>query len=368
MTLPYRIGIQQRVLPAYRLDFFDLLAQQFEQGLEVFAGSSKQGEGVVDSTALKVASFYPADNVHFPVFRSHLLWQKNFLAWIGKCHPDCLIVELNPRNLATPRAVRWMHAQGKKVIGWGLGTPIKGIFSTAKKAFWRRLIAGFDGVITYSSTGSGQFAALGFDPQKIFIAPNAVAPRPVKPPVWRALHYKEGRPAILFVGRLQYRKKVDTLLRACAMLPLEIKPDVRIIGDGPARAEWEALAKSVYPQAEFLGDLHGAELEPYWQQADLFVLPGTGGLAVQEAMSYGLPVMVGEADGTQTDLVRAENGWQLNSATPEELTKILTIAFSDVKLLRRMGLESYRIVAEEINLEAMVDAFTRAIAAVMEGK
>ena len=38
--------------------------------------------------------------------------------------------------------------------------------------------------------------------------------------------------------------------------------------------------------------------------ADLFVLPGTGGLAVQEAMSYALPVIVAKGDGTQEDLVR----------------------------------------------------------------
>jgi len=60
---------------------------------------------------------------------------------------------------------------------------------------------------------------------------------------------------------------------------------------------------------------------------------------------------VGEADGTQTDLVRAENGWQLKSASKEELASVLRDALSDVKRLRRMGEESFRIVTEEINLE-----------------
>ena len=73
----------------------------------------------------------------------------------------------------------------------------------------------------------------------------------------------------------------------------------------------EALAKQIYPSAEFIGAKHGDELKPYFAEADLFVLPGTGGLAVQEAMSHGLPVIVAKGDGTQDDLVRAENGWQI---------------------------------------------------------
>ncbi len=49
----------------------------------------------------------------------------------------------------------------------------------------------------------------------------------------------------------------------------------------------------------------GRNLDSYFSSADLFVLPGTGGLAVQEAMSHGLPVIMGQGDGTNDDLVRA---------------------------------------------------------------
>ena len=92
---------------------------------------------------------------------------------------------------------------------------------------------------------------------------------------------------------------------------MESKPRLVIVGDGPERAKLESLAKEVYPSAEFVGTKHGAELTPYFAEADLFVLPGTGGLAVQEAMAHGLPVIVAKGDGTQDDLVRAGNGWQI---------------------------------------------------------
>ena len=145
-----------------------------------------------------------------------------------------------------------------------------------------------------------------------------------------------------------------------------MQPELVIVGDGPDRARLEALARDIYPAAQFTGAKHGEELEPLFATADLFVLPGTGGLAVQQAMAHALPVMVGEADGTQAELVRNDNGWLLQTVTVESLSAHLADALSDVTRLRQMGMASYRIVSEEVNLSAMVDAFVNAIETVLK--
>jgi glycosyltransferase involved in cell wall biosynthesis len=159
---------------------------------------------------------------------------------------------------------------------------------------------------------------------------------------------------ILFVGRLQARKRVDALLRACAQM--QNFPRLMIVGEGPERTALEDLAKEVYPSAQFIGARHGAELRPFFMEADLFVLPGTGGLAV-----YGLPVIVAKGDGTQDDLVRDGNGWQIPPDDFDALVSTMKNALSDGTRLRKLGEESYRIVAEEINLQKMVEAFVRAL-------
>ena len=117
----------------------------------------------------------------------------------------------------------------------------------------------------------------------------------------------------------------------------------------------------IYPNCEFAGAKHGTELEPYFANADLFVLPGTGGLAVQQAMAHALPVIVAHGDGTQDDLVRSKNGWQVPPDDLPALTTILSQALSDPTKLREMGEASYRIVAEEINVESMVGVFVRVL-------
>jgi len=149
------------------------------------------------------------------------------------------------------------------------------------------------------------------------------------------------------------------LLRACAKL--ESNPRLVIVGDGPEREALESLAGEVYPMAEFIGARHGQELRSYFMEADLFVLPGTGGLAVQEAMSYGLPIIVARGDGTQDDLVRPENGWLIPPDDPEALLRSMEEALSDAARLRRMGQESHRIVRQEINIEKMVETFVKAL-------
>ncbi len=45
-TFPGRVAVQQRVLPEYRVPFFDLLAESCEGGLKVFAGLPRAKEGI----------------------------------------------------------------------------------------------------------------------------------------------------------------------------------------------------------------------------------------------------------------------------------------------------------------------------------
>ncbi len=346
-----KLGLQQRVLPNYRAPFFDMLAQSCDGGMSLFAGLPRPTEEIT-SGKLQIANYVPAKNIHLFSGPLYFCYQRGLIDWLADWDPDALIVEANPRYLATPSAVKWMHAHGRKVIGWGLGAP-----KSAGLKVWRQFIHQFDALIAYSQRGADQYAALGFPHEKIFVAPNAVSPRPLFPLPSRSL--KVDYPAILFVGRLQARKRVDFLLRACA----ELKQNIRlmIVGDGPERQNLESLAKQVYPSAEFIGAKHGAELKPYFTEADLFVLPGTGGLAVQEAMSYGLPVIVAKGDGTQDDLVHRSNGWQIPPDDYAALVGTMRLALSDVQRLRKMGEESYRIVLDEINLEKMVTVFVTAL-------
>ena len=392
-----RLGLQQRVLPSYRVPFFDMLASACAGGMSLFAGQPGAEESIASGEP-QVAKYAPARNIHLLKGPLYLCYQRGLLDWLADWNPDALIVEANPRYISTPAAVQWMQRRGRPVLGWGLGSPPR--FDQAQRKLsgplrlrspvpapvpsrsrdgtalaqagqalagfrqngWTRFLNRFDGLIAYSQRGAGEYAALGFPREKIFVAHNAVLPAPTAAPAHRLLTID--RVSILFVGRLQARKRVDSLLRACAEMPAP-GPRLVIVGDGPERGDLEQVARQVYPSAQFIGAKHGDELKPYFAEADLFVLPGTGGLAVQEAMSHALPVIVAKGDGTQDDLVRPENGWQVPPGDYGALVATMREALSDVGRLRQMGKESFRIVSEEINLEKMVEVFVDALNSIL---
>jgi glycosyltransferase involved in cell wall biosynthesis len=363
-----RVGIQQRILPAYRVPFFDMLAGECGGGLSVFAGNPLPGESVLPGSP-EVCSLEHAVNRRLPFNLGGMLWQTNLLDWVNEWKPEVLICEANPRTRTTPAAVRAVKSRGGRAIGWGLGAPeFHGILAPILEPIRRKTLLEFDAVIAYSQTGAAQYTRLGFPEEHIFTACNAVAAKPAHPAPQRKPAATAAELRLLFVGRLQERKRVDLLLEACAKQPEGMQPELWIVGDGPLLDSLLEKAKSVYPRAVFFGALHGKDLEEKFTASDLFILPGTGGLSVQQAMSFALPVIVAEADGTQEDLVRAENGWRVTPGHLEELTKTITLALRDISLLRTMGLESYRIVSKEINLERMVAGFRQAIQFVLSEK
>ncbi len=204
-----KLALQQRVLPAYRAPFFELLARACQGGLSLFAGQPRPVEAIATVGELQHARYTPARNRHLfhPRHPLYMCWQPDIIRWLEDCRPDALIVEANPRYPTTRRALAWMHARGKRVLGWGLGAPALG----GPLASWRgrarlRLLRALDGVIAYSERGAAEYRALGLPPDRVFVAHNAAAPRPSH--VARRTSHRLPF-TILFVGRLQARKRVN---------------------------------------------------------------------------------------------------------------------------------------------------------------
>lgn len=356
-----KLGIQQRVLPFYRVPFFDSLAKACPAGFELFAGTPRPSEAITTADHLEIGKLVNAKNIHLLSGSLYSCLQPGFNTWLERFQPDALIIEANPRYLTTPAAIRWMKARNKPVIGWGLGAPmITGPFSSIRKSQRINFLRELDAVIAYSKSGEDEYVSSGVTPSRIFVAPNSSAFRPDHVPPERPKQW-EGRPQVLFVGRIQARKRLDLLFKACARLSEELRPELTIVGDGPDRIAMEKTAKVVYPSTVFTGMKTGKDLIPFFEKADLFVLPGTGGLAVQEAMSFALPVIVAEGDGTQSQLVRPENGWMVTPGNLDDLVKSMKDALSDIPELRKKGLESYRIARDEVNIEKMVEVFITTI-------
>jgi phosphatidylinositol alpha-mannosyltransferase len=107
-------------------------------------------------------------------------------------------------------------------------------------------------------------------------------------------------PRLLFLGRLDPRNGLETVLRALPAI-LERHPRARltVAGDGPLRPWYERLARPVADHVEFLGRVNGNRPEVYGT-ADLYLCPTTKasfGITLLEAMACGTPLVVSDITG-----------------------------------------------------------------------
>ncbi len=153
-----------------------------------------------------------------------------------------------------------------------------------------------------------------------------------------------GRPLILFSGKLIPRKRPFDLLHAQQCL--ENQASLVLLGDGILRPALEIYAhehriQNVY----FAGFKNQTELCQYFAAADIFVLPSefeTWGLVVNEAMCFGLPVIISDGVGAGPDLVEhGANGFVYPAGNIDRLVAYLRQMFLDENMRVAMGCASF---------------------------
>lgn len=161
-------------------------------------------------------------------------------------------------------------------------------------------------LVTFSEAVKGQLVTLlGFDPSRITVTPLAADkrfyPQPREAVERMRKKYRLERPYILFVGTIEPRKNLLTLIRAFATLTTSLPHQLVLAG---ARG-W--YCEPVFAEIERLG-LEGRvicteyvpadDLPALMSGADLFVYPSLAegfGLPPLEAMACGAPVLCSDA-------------------------------------------------------------------------
>ena len=120
----------------------------------------------------------------------------------------------------------------------------------------------------------------------------------------RSLGVEDHQPMLIYAGRLDGEKRPDVVVEAFKEIPASMGATLVLLGDGPLRAQFRELGKSMRLVAP--GFINGrAELARWLASADIYVsamADETFGISVIEAQASGLPV-VGVAAGAMVDRV-----------------------------------------------------------------
>ena len=170
----------------------------------------------------------------------------------------------------------------------------------------------------------------------------------------------ENKVVIIYVGGISKIKRVDILIKAIEIM-LNKRADLAclIIGKGESLDELKnRCVERKISQIYFMGEIIEG-VEAYIASGDVFVLPGTGGLALNQAMALQKPIIATIADGTQLDLiVPGENGEIVEVDSVDSLITGLEKVLQNKENLHQMGLRSQEILLDRASLRNMVERFT----------
>jgi glycosyltransferase involved in cell wall biosynthesis len=178
---------------------------------------------------------------------------------------------------------------------------------------------------------------------------------------------------LLHVGRLVEWKRVDMLLRAFVRVRGRF-PDseLLIIGSGPEEEKLQKLAGELRLGASvsFLGGVYDQQLlGQYYLASSLYVLAGMGGLSINEAMCFGLPILCSVCDGTEKVLVReGVNGRYFRDGDEDDLVDKIIWFFERPGQLQQMGRCSEEIIRHEVNIRTVINGYVDALRYVVQRK
>ena len=143
-------------------------------------------------------------------------------------------------------------------------------------------------------------------------------------------HGRADEPRFLYVGRLSIEKGLDDLFTAFCTLHARL-PGARLdlVGAGPLADDLKRRVTNLNMThaISFLGSKSLEDISGLFQNCTALVLPSHSepwGLVVNEALSYGCPVVVSSACGCVPDLVReGATGYAFESGNSDDLVKAL---------------------------------------------
>jgi glycosyltransferase involved in cell wall biosynthesis len=138
---------------------------------------------------------------------------------------------------------------------------------------------------------------------------------------------------------------------------------LRIVGDGPKRAEVEALFSGFAEKVTYLGALGQDEVAAEFHDADLLVWPGVGeafGMVYLEAQAQGCPVLAEDRPGVR-DVVQ-DGGWLVPADNPSAYAQAIDRLITDAAGRQAAGRRGRDRIAADHLLPAARTALTAELA------
>jgi glycosyltransferase involved in cell wall biosynthesis len=202
----------------------------------------------------------------------------------------------------------------------------------------------------------------GLSPEQIEIIPYFVD-LPKEPQLPRT----QGKPVVLFVGRMELEKGAECLLEAVSRIGRSTK--VVLAGEGCEAEKLKAMAQRLPEhEFEFPGWAGGEALVELYRAASVVVVPSVWpepfGIVGIEAMSHAVPVVAFDVGGISEWLQDGKTGFLVPRKNIDKLAARIRTVLDDASLAEQLGRQGRAVMEKrftaEVHMEKLLSAFVEA--------
>lgn len=341
-----QVFILQPLIPVYRRRVFESLSHNQDPCFTLLADNYLSGAiRTLGDAELACIRHRQVKTCSIQIGRLTFLWQPEAWEMIWREKPDCVIVHGSVYDLTSWLILLWGRFSGRPVLSWtiGLQRPETGVKFLVRRVFYTLA----RGLLLYGDYPKKLLLQQGMDSAHMHVIYNSLdveSQRDSEKAVTQAdvsdLRYRLGigknARALMFIGRLVRRKRLDILLEATARL-IEREADIHLvmIGDGDDLARLRELTDSlsICGKVHFVGALYEEiEIARHMRLCHAAVIPEAG-LPIIHPMGYGLPPIISdniEKHGTEWEAVEdGKTGFFYRDNDVEDLVNTVQRCFAD---------------------------------------
>lgn len=327
------------------------------------------------NTSLKIRVFYTAANETYffdPGFQQTIAWDipilEGYDSWFTPRHPLQSIRKIEDFKPDAIWVFGWQPAGHLRVMRHFKGSiPVwfrgdstlldekPGIQRWARRLFLRWVYRYVDRAFYVGDANRDYFTAHGLQSDQLVFAPHAVENTRFQPAnsiekslLREKFGLRKQEIVALFCGKLAPRKAPDCLLAAILKYNKTNSPPVHLIfaGSGAMEKQLKQQAQGS-PHIHFTGFQNQSHIPQLYRLSSFVCLPSvrgeTWGLAINEAMAAGLPVLVSDRCGCARNLVQ-HNGYIFRAGDQEDLISKIALLAKAPERLEQMGQKSMEII------------------------
>lgn len=284
----------------------------------------------------------------------------SYIRFINELNPDICINFLHLKDKMIIPLTLYCRSKNIPMIYWGHGINLKTPNAVIKNLIFHFIHSISNALIIYSEEQLKYIWKCNW--KKTFVAHNTLdfsnvdlnkvaTPNDVK----QKYGIKE-RKVLLYISRILPYKGLDILLE---LFKNEKELALVVVGGGINDSQLRRIDET--PHFYYLGEKYGNDVDEIYNMGDVFSTPGHIGLAVNQAMFWGKPIVVLNRIHAP-EIVYVHNGENSYIVeTPEALHNTIMELVTNQNLYQRVSINARHTFETEMGIDKMFNGFLEAI-------